>query len=202
VARRIPLSEAKPRPPTPRQPDTGPETVVSLPPPEQTFEIEILDEPAAPAYAALPTTHAPPQQPKAPARAGLPKWRRGFWMPFPSLAELLVAGVIVQVYLAGAAVFGAVDWTYHTTFIHVVEIIPVAMAVCAFLGGRYVAGWWSLGVLLAIELQYALAHILQLNPTRNLRLLAALHPANALLIFGIALMLAKRYPLWRRPSSL
>lgn len=205
MARRIPLSEVQAAERKPKRAVTGAETVVSLSPPERTFEIPVLDEePVPPAALAWTSAPTPPTAPTDPSQGSkpLPAWRRRCWAAFPYLVAVFLVCVVVQVYLAGAAVFGgAVGFAKHKMFIHLFEFFPILMALSAFLGNRKSAGWWSIGLMVAIEVQYALAGIRDLaNPSRRLLLLASLHVVNALFIFGTALLLVRRYAFWRRAT--
>jgi hypothetical protein len=101
------------------------------------------------------------------------------------VAWTFLACIAIQVFLAGMAVFGgAANWGMHTGFVHVFELLPLVMVPLAFLG-RLPNGlrWHPLVAFVLIGLQYALAQAG--TPA------AALHPVNALLLFWIALGLAR-----------
>jgi hypothetical protein len=101
------------------------------------------------------------------------------------LAWIFLACIAIQVFLAGMAVFGgAANWGMHTGFVHAFELLPLVMVPLAFLG-RLPTGlrWHPLAVFVLIGLQYALAQAG--TPV------ATLHLVNALLIFWIALGMAR-----------
>ncbi len=103
---------------------------------------------------------------------------------YAGLASIFVACVFVQVFFAGLGAFGA-DWSWHQTFVHLIEPLPLLMIPIAFLGRLS----WGLrllpfGLTFLIGVQYATAN--SAVPA------AALHPVNALLIFLLSLGLAWR----------
>src|SRR3712207_6493219 len=93
---------------------------------------------------------------------------------YAGLASVFVACVLVQVFFAGMGAFGA-DWSWHLTFVHLLEPLPLLMTPTAFLG-RLPWGLrlLPLGLLVLIGVQYAFAN--SAVPA------AALHPVDALLI--------------------
>ena len=100
------------------------------------------------------------------------------------LASVLVACVVVQVFFAGLGAFGA-DWSWHLTFVHLLQPLPLLMIPMAFVG-RLPWGLrlLPLGLLILIGAQYAFADTAV--PA------AALHPVNALLIFWVSLHIARQ----------
>lgn len=118
--------------------------------------------------------------------------RRGYVLS----AGAFVVGVLIQVYLAGMAVF--VDPTYwglHTTFVHILELIPAIMLVLAFIGGfPREMKLIPVGLFMLIIVQYATA--IAFSGT----VVAALHPVNALVMFGIAMITT--YRSWRGSGEL
>lgn len=124
----------------------------------------------------------------APPETPLPVWRQRLRAAFPWLAMLFLATVVVQVFLAGVGVMTDDGWEAHTTFVHVVEVVPLAMWAAAGFGrlGRF-ATWGSLTAFLLVEIQYPLIMVRSAVP-----LVAAFHLVNALLIFGLALLLSHR----------
>ena len=100
------------------------------------------------------------------------------------LSSAFAAGVLVQVFFAGMGTFGA-DWSYHVTFVHLLEPLPLLMVPAAFVGRLS----WALRLLplvltVLIGAQYALAG--------TVVPVAALHPVNGLLIFLTSLFIARR----------
>jgi hypothetical protein len=121
---------------------------------------------------------------RARRRWGCPTHTRVVRSLFALLASTFVAGVLVQVFFAGMGAFGA-DWSWHLTIVHILEPLPLLMIPAAFIGRLS----WGLrllpvGLLVLIGAQYAFAGAAV--PA------AALHPVNALLIFLISLLTARR----------
>lgn len=130
------------------------------------------------------------------------RWSRG---AFRVLAWLFLPSVVLQVALAGVAVMAdASYWSYHRSFVHVVEAFPVFLALAAALGRPNAAlvvasvlGWFLIGF------QYALAGM---RPSP----VAGLHVVNALAIFALSLLLVRIpsetgpaswvRPAWRQPK--
>ena len=118
------------------------------------------------------------------------RWSR---VAFRVGAVVFLLALGVQAYLAGAAVLSdPTYWSYHTTFVHFFELVPILLLVLAFVGrgtpGLLLAsflGWFLIG------LQYALAG---LRPSA----VAGLHAVNALLLFGLAIALVLARP---RPAG-
>lgn len=103
------------------------------------------------------------------------------------LAWVLVGCILTQVFLAGMAIFGNPSyWAMHTSFVHFFEFLPLVLFILAFVG-RLRGGlrWWPLVLIFLIAGQYATAHL-------GTAVAGALHPVNALLIFGIAVLVAWR----------
>ena len=107
------------------------------------------------------------------------RWARRGYVLF---AGAFVIGVLIQVYLAGMAVFmDPTYWGLHTTFVHVLELIPAIMLVVAVLG-RFPRKMKLLpiGLFALIIVQYATAVGFSGS------VVAALHPVTALVLFGLA----------------
>jgi hypothetical protein len=137
--------------------------------------------PAAPAQ----TQHArPTSELDAPARV---RWSR---LAFAALAVFLVAAVVVQIFLAGLAVF--VDgrrWAIHESFVHVFEFVPLVMLAFGFAGRVCRAMITStVAIFVLIMLQYALAQ----QRTSDVPQIAGLHAVNAAVIYYLALSLARQ----------
>jgi len=117
---------------------------------------------------------------------GLNRFSRGLYLV---LAWALVLSVAYQTFLAGMAVFvDASNWARHTGFVHVFEMVPILLLVLAFTGrmprgeGYYL---WPVVLWVLIAAQYAFA-------AAGATMVAALHPVNALVIFWISHMLARK----------
>ena len=122
--------------------------------------------------------------PRELARGGLSVTVRLARIFYVVLSSAFVAGVLVQVFFAGMGAFGA-NWSYHVTFVHFLEPLPMLMVPMAFVGRLP----WGLRLLpftlvFLIGAQYAFAKAAV--PT------AALHPANGVLIFLTSLFIARR----------
>ena len=109
---------------------------------------------------------------------------RMFRIFYALLSSGFVVCILVQVFFAGMGAFGA-DWSYHVTFGHLLEPLPMLMIPVAFVGRLS----WALRLpplllIILIGAQYALASAAV--PA------AALHPVNAVLILLIGLFLARR----------
>lgn len=129
---------------------------------------------------------SPPSRPETRER---PRPGRAVWIAYTGLAFLLAGCVVYQVFLAGMAIFvHAGYWASHVTFVHVFELLPILLLVLAFAGrmpkgrGLYLS---PIAAFFLISLQYAFAGA-------GRTALAALHPVNALVIFGVALRLLNR----------
>lgn len=104
---------------------------------------------------------------------------------FAVAAWLFVAAVVVQVYLAGHALFAEAGWEAHENWVHVFEFLPIVLFAVAWPArvGRDFP-WWSLGLFLLTGAQYGLAAA----PDA----VGALHPVNGVLIAVLGLWLALR----------
>jgi hypothetical protein len=140
----------------------------------------LLEKPGSPAR--TDTIAAPLKGKAKTARLSLPvRIARIF---YAVLSSVFVACVLTQVFFAGMGAFGA-DWSYHLTFVHLLEPVPLLMVPVAFVGRLP----WSLrllplALLFLIGVQYAFANVAV--PA------AALHPVNAVLIFLTGLFMARR----------
>lgn len=110
---------------------------------------------------------------------------------FVLLAALFIVGVMVQVFIAGMAVFvNPARWSMHATFVHYIEILLPVMLVMAFLGRlswRLKLSPVVLFVLIVVQYTTAL--------TFSDSVVAAVHPVNALVLFGVAATITHRA--WR-----
>jgi hypothetical protein len=113
--------------------------------------------------------------------SGRVRWARCGFVLFSGLFAICV---VIQVYIAGMAVFiDPANWDLHTTFIHIFELLPIIMLVLAFAGQlpRRLK-WLPVGLFLLIIVQYATAEGFPDS------LVAAIHPVNALVIFWIGVI--------------
>jgi Family of unknown function (DUF6220) len=107
-------------------------------------------------------------------------------------AWLFVATIVIQVFLAGSAIVqlgGSNDFGTHREFGYtIVGLAALAVVVTAVLAR---AGRQAIGISVALLLLYIVQTILP-----NVKgVVAALHPVNAMLLFGIAVWYAWRA--WR-----
>jgi len=103
------------------------------------------------------------------------------------LVRIFMAGLLVQFYLAGTAVFGAESYQPHRMLGFALTILVILMLVLALVGrlGRKVVGMALLLVLLVI-VQALLPALRGPAPW-----IAALHPANALVLMGVSVRLSR-----------
>ena len=106
---------------------------------------------------------------------------------YRALVWLTLAGLVAQVYLAGAGAFGARTYTLHATWGTALSIPVLLLLVLAFLGrvGRVRIGFTAL-LLLLYTTQLVLAGMRSDAPY-----VAALHPVNALALLGVTFFLAR-----------
>ena len=104
------------------------------------------------------------------------------------LAGIFVVCVVVQVFIAGMAVFvDPANWSLHMTFVHVFEFLLIPILVLAFLGQLpRDLKWLPVVFWTLIGLQYATAEGFSAS------LVAAIHPVNALVIFWLSVFMTRR----------
>lgn len=104
---------------------------------------------------------------------------------FYGLAWLFVACIVIQTGLAGLATFtDPTQWSKHTTFVHLFEMVPLLMLLFSFVGRLSKAlRWQSAGLFALIFLQYL---------TANLSGAGVLHPIIALFLFWLSLHVARK----------
>lgn len=118
---------------------------------------------------------------------GRVRWSR---RAYQVLAWAFVACVAAQVFLAGLGVFvSPIRWTWHETFVHLFEYLPLLMLVLAFTGRlSHRLRWLTALSFVLIGLQYA---FIEIGRDTGVGEIAALHPVNGLLIFWLAVTLAR-----------
>src|SRR3954453_8629370 len=101
---------------------------------------------------------------------------------------LFIAGIFVQVYLAGRGAFGAASYSAHKDFGDILHFVPILILIVT-LAGRATRNRTDviLAILLLVlfEVQSALADLK--HPDAG-----AFHPVNALLLLGVAIALFGR----------
>lgn len=107
-------------------------------------------------------------------------------------AWLLVAGIVVQVFLAGAAIAnlgGSGDFSTHIAFgyeaVGLLFLLVLVAAIAARRGRRDIG--LAFGLLVLYVIQTMLPSFKASAPW-----LAALHPVNAMLLFGLSVWYARR----------
>ncbi len=114
------------------------------------------------------------------------------------VASLFVAGVVVQVFLAGLGVFDdAASFATHRDWGYTLEILPVVMLVLAVagrLGRRQVA--FAIALFAMFILQSILVAV-----RVDLPMVAALHPVNGFAILLVGIEAAERHGSRATPSS-
>jgi hypothetical protein len=98
------------------------------------------------------------------------------------LAWVVLAGVLLQFYLAGMALFGAASFEIHRTLGYLLVAPAILLLVLALAGrlGRLLIGLSVLLVLLTI------VQIMLPSLRGSASWIAALHPVNALALLGIS----------------
>ena len=108
---------------------------------------------------------------------------------YQGLAWVFLAGLLIEFYLVGAAIFGAgVSFMPHRMLGSALVILAILFPVLALVGrlGRSLIGFSLLLALLTI-IQVMLPSL-----RVNVPWLAALHPVNALALMGVSAMLRRQ----------
>lgn len=116
-----------------------------------------------------------------------------------ALVWLYLAAIVVQVFLAGAALFyPGRDFELHRNLGWLLHLVPVLLLIAALAGrgGRELV-WWTVALLVVQGIQPLLPGV-----RTDLPWLAALHPVLALVIFWLALTIGLRaWRLVRTPAT-
>jgi len=110
-------------------------------------------------------------------------------------AVIFVVAIVVQVFLAGAAIAnlgGSGDFTTHIEFGYTwVGLASLALVLSAFVARRPRR---DVGIVIGLLLLYVVQTMLP-NARASAPWVAALHPVNALFLFSVAVWYARR--MWR-----
>jgi Family of unknown function (DUF6220) len=115
-----------------------------------------------------------------------------------ALTWLFVAGLLVQVFLAGRGVFDSpLEFETHRTFGYTLELIPIILLVLGLIAGvgRRLA-ILAVVVFLMFLLQSVFVLARESSPT-----IAALHPVNGFLILLVAVAMAREAWLTRTRAA-
>ena len=111
---------------------------------------------------------------------------------FVLAAWLFVVSVVVQTILVGLDIFAGLGGSIHRDFAYVYGwLAPVLVLLAGLARAPKELRWISLVLLLLFAAQTVLPSLKDPFP-----LLAAFHTVNALVIFGLALLLARRATAW------
>jgi hypothetical protein len=107
---------------------------------------------------------------------------------FATAAWLYLSGIVIQVFFAGASLFELTDWTVHSGLGWVLGSVPLLLLVLGLLArvDRRTA-WLTAGLAVAAMIQPELAAARHDSPV-----VAAFHPVNALIVFWLAAVVARR----------
>jgi hypothetical protein len=111
---------------------------------------------------------------------------------FLAAAWLFVAGVVIQVFLVGLDIFGVLDGAVHRDFAYVYGwLAPILVLLSG--AARVPTGTRRLTIVLLVL--FAAQTVLP-SLRDQVPLLAALHPVNALAIFALGVVVARRATEW------
>ncbi|MFA5942968.1 MAG: hypothetical protein WC876_00705 [Candidatus Thermoplasmatota archaeon] len=136
--------------------------------------------------------------PAEPAVQPLPGWRLNFRKAVAWLFLIMLGCVVMQIALAGAGLLGDEQYwitgvsaflNAHIFFVHVLELLPLLIAVAGFIGADKEAGWSGIAILVLVEVQYA---FIGLEGVAR-----SFHVLNALIIFTFTLLMTLSRIPWR-----
>lgn len=106
---------------------------------------------------------------------------------FAVVAWLFVGLVVLQVFYAGVGLLGGGSMAQHVDFGYVVSAVPLLVLIAAAVARATRLAWMSAGLLVLAQVQTVLPWFAEDAPV-----VAALHPVNALVLFGLGLAIAQR----------
>jgi len=113
------------------------------------------------------------------------------WL-YTGLAWAILAGLLLQVYLAGTALFGATTFEGHRS-LGMALVLPVLLLPVLALAGRM--GWRLIG-LSALLLFLTIVQIVLPGLRDDISFVAALHPVNGMALGGVTSICARRGRTW------
>lgn len=105
----------------------------------------------------------------------------------PILAWGFLGLLTIQVFLAGVGLFGAGTMAGHRDFGYLLSLLPLLLVIAAAVARARRLVWLSGGLLILGFLQTLLPLLRD-----DLPLIAALHPVNAVVLFGLTATIARR----------
>jgi hypothetical protein len=107
---------------------------------------------------------------------------------FSILSLLFFACVMIQIFLAGMAIFVKnIFWSFHLQFIHYFEFIPIIMLIMSFFGGiPKLLRFLCIGLVVMMIMQYITVKL-----SGTLPYIAALHPVIAGILFWRSLQISQ-----------
>ena len=117
--------------------------------------------------------------------------RRYARLAYVAFVWLFVAAVLLQVFLAGLALFaGPENWPFHVNFGYLLHVSIVPVTAAALLARLPRRSLWMVAALFVVTAVQPLLPVLR----NDVPIVAALHPVLALLVFALAAALAVRAP--------
>lgn len=115
------------------------------------------------------------------------------------IAWLFVVALLVQVFLAGLAIFGATDgFALHVEFGYtVIGLLTLAVLLTAVAGGL---PRMEIGLSLLLLVLYVVQTTLP-SARASAPIIAALHPVNAIALFALGIIIARRGSVTRSPGG-
>ncbi|QKG84400.1 hypothetical protein GXN76_07850 [Kroppenstedtia pulmonis] len=128
-------------------------------------------------------------QPSTKGTEELTRGVRIFRIAFACLATIFAVCIIVQIFIAGLAVFvSPVNWMRHRMFAHLFNALPLIMLILSFVGRlpRKIS-WKSFGLFVLMYTMYITANITVILPFA-----AAVHPLIAMLLFWVSISIVMK----------
>lgn len=122
----------------------------------------------------------PPKMPPPPKKPTAP-WRLKLGKAVPGLLAAFMVGGLLQAFLAGYGIenLGAAGMDAHVAFAHVIEALPLLVAIVGFVGADWRGGVGGVVLLALFQLQYV---FLAFGPAE----VRALHALNGVVMVLVA----------------